>query len=118
MSNAHNNNATENEYIPETYIPHSENHGTKEIWQKFWILLVITIMDFIVYFIKVSPDFKIYKNIFFIIFGIIKAYFIVGTFMHLKNEKTNLIMTVLVPIVFILWFITWMMYEGHALSTY
>jgi cytochrome c oxidase subunit IV len=53
------------------------------------------------------------RNILFIVFGIIKAFYIVGTFMHLKHERLNLILTIILPVVFIIFFIVWMLYEGN-----
>jgi cytochrome c oxidase subunit IV len=53
------------------------------------------------------------RNILFIVFGIIKAFYIVGTFMHLKHERLNLILTIILPVIFIIFFIVWMLYEGN-----
>ena len=44
----HNDNS--NEYIPETYIPHVESNGTKEIWRTLIILSVLTVVDIVLYF--------------------------------------------------------------------
>jgi hypothetical protein len=51
MSSSHHTH-TEGEYIPETYVPHSESHGTKSLWRTFWILLAITLVDFVIYFCR------------------------------------------------------------------
>jgi cytochrome c oxidase subunit IV len=105
----------EGEYIPETYIPVADNHGTKALWKTFIYLTVITIVDFVLYF---ALPHGLGKNVLFIGLGLVKVVLIVGTFMHLKYEKINLILTIIIPVVFIVWFIIWMLYEGHALSTY
>ena len=94
------------------YIPETESHGTKELWRTFWILLGITILDFIIYFAMVHTGLR---NFIFIFFGIVKAYFIVGAFMHLKYEKINLALIILVPVVFILVLILGLLYEGNAI---
>jgi hypothetical protein len=38
--------------------------------------------------------------------------------MHMKNEKVNLAMCILVPTVFIIGLVAGLLYEGNALSTY
>ncbi len=107
-----------NEYDPITYVPHAESHGTKILWKTFWILLGITILDFILYFTMTNPSIHMVRNIIFIVMGIVKAYYIVGAFMHMKNERMNLALAILVPIIFIGGLILGLLYEGHALSTY
>ena len=89
--------------------------GTKTIWKTFWILLGITILDFILYFTLPATTFR---NWLFIIFALIKAYFIVGVFMHLKYEKVTLILVILVPILFIIGLVAGLLYEGDYWSSY
>lgn len=101
------------DYDAINYVPHTESHGTKELWKTFWILLGITILDFIIYFALGASGFR---NFIFIFFGIVKAYYIVGAFMHLKHEKINLALIILVPTIFILGLIMGLLYEGNAIS--
>ena len=42
----------------------------------------------------------------------VKAFYIVGTFMHLKDEVKSLIMTILIPLTFVLWLILALLIEG------
>ena len=104
------------DYDAINYMPHTESHGTKELWRTFWILLGITILDFILYFSMTSPDIKMLRNIIFIFMGLVKAYFIVGAFMHLKNEKISLALIILVPTIFIVGLVMGLLYEGNALT--
>jgi cytochrome c oxidase subunit IV len=104
-----------NVYVPETYVPHVESHGTSGIWKTFWILLALTIIDVVFYF-TFPPE--MWRNIIFIILGIVKAYFIIGDFMHMKHEKSDLVAVILVPVVFIFALIMGLMQEGYMLSTY
>jgi cytochrome c oxidase subunit IV len=85
-------------------------HGTSAIWRTFWILLVITILDIILYFVMPTGQLK---NWTFIIFGIVKAYFIVGVFMHMKYEKLSLALMILVPVMFIVGLIASLLFEGN-----
>lgn len=94
---------------------HAESHGTSEIWRTFWILTVITFVDIILYF---ALGESMGRNILFIGLGIVKAVLIVGFFMHLKHERVNLILTIVVPMFFIIFFIIWMLYEGNFWSTF
>jgi cytochrome c oxidase subunit 4 len=101
------------EYDAINYIPHTESHGTKELWRTFWLLLGITILDFVIYFVMPATGLR---NFIFIFFGLVKAYYIVGAFMHLKYEKINLALIILVPTVFIMGLIMGLLYEGNALT--
>lgn len=85
-------------------------HGTAAIWKTFWILLALTIVDIGLYFM-LSPTGI--RNALFIILGIVKAYYIVGVFMHMKYERVNLIMTIILPILFVLGLIMGCLYEAH-----
>lgn len=101
------------EYDAINYVPHTESHGTKELWRTFWLLLGITVLDFVIYFVMGPSGFR---NFIFIFFGLVKAYYIVGAFMHLKHEKINLALVILVPMVFVLGLISGLLYEGSALE--
>ena len=45
------------------------------------------------------------RNIIFIALGIIKAIYIVGTFMHMKHEKLSLATMIILPMIFIIFFL-------------
>lgn len=105
---------TEGEYIPETYVPHGESHGTKSLWRTFWILLAITIVDFVIYF-AFGPSMA--RNLVFVAFGIVKAILIVGIFMHLNYEAKFLrLMIVLPAIVFLSYLVWFLLLEGDYVS--
>ena len=101
------------DYDAINYIPKGESHGTKELWKTFWILLGIKIFHFAIYF---AMDPSGWRNFIFIFFGLVKAYFIVGAFMHMKYEKITLALIILVPIVFIVGLIAGLLYEGNAIT--
>ena len=94
---------------------HGESHGTKEIWKIFLWLTAITILDIILYFVM-EPT--MFRNIIFIIFGVVKAYLIVGYFMHLKHEKLSLLLSIIVPVIFIAGLIMGLLYEGNFWSSF
>jgi len=43
---------------------------------------------------------------------IVKAFYIVGEFMHLKHEVKSLIWMILVPTLFVVWLLVALIYEG------
>ncbi len=96
------------------------SHGTNDggramrklIWKTFWIMLFITIGEIGIAFTKI--DHEILKII-FISLTIVKAYFIVGIFMHVNHERTHLRFTLLLPFALIIYFIAMLMAEGNAL---
>jgi cytochrome c oxidase subunit IV len=46
---------------------------------------------------------------------IVKAFYIVAEFMHLKHEVKSLIWAIMLPIIFILWLLLALMYEGGSI---
>lgn len=93
---------------------------TKILWRVFWILLIITAVEFIIAFtISSDTNFgKWLKISLFIILTFVKSFYIVGTFMHLKDEVKSLIWTVVLPIIFVIWFIGALVYfEGSYIGS-
>ena len=101
-------------YDPTVWVPHTHSHGTKDIWLKFWILLGLTVIDVAFYFIM--PQ-SMARNIIFIALGIVKAIYIVGTFMHMKHEKIGFASMIILPMMLIIFFIAWMLFEGNFWGT-
>jgi cytochrome c oxidase subunit 4 len=46
---------------------------------------------------------------------IVKAFYIVGEFMHLKHEVKTLIWAILLPAIFVVWLLIALIYEGGHL---
>ncbi|SMO38867.1 cytochrome C oxidase subunit IV family protein [Solitalea koreensis] len=102
-----------------TSAAHHEEHGSMGkglIWKVFFILLGITVVEFIIALgisNEVMPQHI--KNVVYIILTLAKAAYIVAYFMHLKFERVGLILGIILPILFIMYFIVLMMIEGNAL---
>ena len=97
---------------PDVHNHHDEEHGVssrKKIWKVFWILLILTVGEFVVAFTVPRGAFR---NWTFIIMTIVKAFYIVGEFMHLRQEVKNLIMTILIPFLFVCWLVLALLLEG------
>ncbi len=81
-----------------------KENSTREIWLVFWLLLIVTAVEVILGIIK--PSFMIERRLIgvtllnhtFIILTIVKAYYIVYSFMHLGSEKKNLKWSIILPV--------------------
>lgn len=82
---------------------------TRAIWKTFIILVIITSLEFIVAF---TMDTSTVRTTIFIMMTILKAYFIVAYFMHLKYEAKGLVWVVLVPMALIVWLMVALISEG------
>ena len=102
---------TEHAYIPgEIAKP-----NTAWIWKTFWVLVIITAVEFAIAFTLTSPDWRTFRNSIFIVLTILKAFFIVGEFMHLKHEVKSLIWAIVVPVIFVIWLLVALLNEGAAI---
>ncbi|WP_138482202.1 cytochrome C oxidase subunit IV family protein [Dyadobacter bucti] len=92
--------------------PNAGAEQRKAIWKTFWILLILTAIEFVIAF---TVPHGVLKISIFIVMTIVKAFYIVGEFMHLKHETKSLIWSILVPIIFVAWLILALLLEGHAI---
>ncbi len=96
---------------------HAEpSFSTKKIWRTFWILLIITCVELTIGMF-IAPHFislKIFFNILYIFLTLLKAFYIVAEFMHLRHELKNLIMTIIVPLFLFVWFIAAFLWDGNS----
>ncbi|HHG84895.1 MAG TPA: hypothetical protein ENJ82_09105 [Bacteroidetes bacterium] len=91
---------------------HSDAEGVtvrKKIWKVFWILAAITALEFVIAFAIGRSSFR---NVTFIVMTLVKAGYIVGIFMHLKDEVRSLIMTIILPLVLAVWLIVALLVDG------
>jgi cytochrome c oxidase subunit 4 len=92
-----------------------ENAGAEQrkvIWRTFWILLAITALEFAIAF---TLDAGLLKTSIFVGMTIVKAFYIVGEFMHLKHEMKSLIWAILIPCIFVVWLLIALMREGGSI---
>jgi cytochrome c oxidase subunit IV len=90
------------------HLEHTESPSNmkSQIWNTFWILLVLTVVDIALYFALLSNS-SIYKNILFVFLGIVKAFYIVSVFMHMKFERKFLVWIIVAPMLFVC-FLIWL----------
>jgi len=84
---------------------HSEEAGVqirKTIWKVFWILLGVTSIEVAlgIFYQDWGIDFSVVKTT-FIVLTLVKAYFIVAEYMHLKHENSYLKKLVVIPYAFL-----------------
>lgn len=97
---------------------HDNEHGavaepqTKAIWRTFYILAAITALEFLIAFTMPHGTLKI---AIFVGMTIVKAFYIVGEFMHLKHEVKTLIWSILLPCIFVVWLLLALLMEGGAI---
>ncbi|WP_443945852.1 cytochrome C oxidase subunit IV family protein [Pedobacter sp. AW1-32] len=99
---------------------HEEHAGlTKgKIWQVFGILLLITVVEFIIALWVLPHGYMSHGvgNFVYIALTLLKAFYIVAYFMHLKYEKLGLQLSLTVSFIFIIYFIVLMLIEGGHLN--
>jgi cytochrome c oxidase subunit IV len=83
----------------------------KRLLQVFWILLGVTALEFLIAFTMNPGALKI---AIFIGLTIVKAFYIVGEFMHLRHEVKSLIWSILLPMIFVVWLIVALIVESGA----
>ena len=94
----------------------------KDVMKTILILSAVTIFEVGVaiaydHFMGAEAKGKIFINLIMAIASIVKVYFIMGTFMHLKHEKKWFIITVFTPFSFLIWAIIAFSVEGSSWET-
>ena len=98
-------------------LQHDDGAVVKEIWKVTGILSALTIIELILGFWMMGIEnagLRLAIKGSIVILMMVKAFYIVGYFMHLKHEIKNLIMTICVPLLLFVWFITAFLYEGNS----
>lgn len=91
----------------------TSSFNSKEIWRVFFVLLGITVIEFIIALaIPTSFMAQSIKNVLYIALTLLKAFYIVAYFMHLKFERINMIYSIILPLTFILGIIAALLYEA------
>lgn len=99
----------------------SETHLTPEeaskahirkVWITAGILAAVTAVEFAIAFTGLPRMFKVSV---FVLLTIVKAGYIVGEFMHLRYEVKFLFWSVILPMIFVVWLIIALLYEGGYL---
>lgn len=100
---------------------HHEGMSKGKIWRVFFYLLALTALEFFIALVLVHGGIwekGLMVNTIYILLTLLKAYYIVAYFMHLKFETFGFIMCVSVVFLFIIYFIILMLTEGSYLNTH
>ena len=94
----------------------AENTGITKtlIWKVCGILAVITIVEIAVALMFGSVIPKPIMTTFFVLLSLLKAFYIVSIFMHMKYEVRSFVYISLLPLVLLIWFIIALVYEGGS----
>jgi cytochrome c oxidase subunit IV len=101
---------------------HDEQHtfDRKAIWRTFRILLYITLFELVLaigYYSMTFSNPHLVKHLLngvFIVLTLAKAFFIIAEFMHLRHEIRNLILSISIPALLFIWFITAFLWDGNS----
>lgn len=105
---------------PHTQDEHAVEHEgmtKKKIWQVFFYMLGITAIEFFIalYLLPKGILGQGIGNFIYVILTLLKAFYIVAYFMHLKFEKFALKTGIVASLGFIIYFIIIMLIEGSYL---
>jgi cytochrome c oxidase subunit 4 len=103
------------ESVHVTVIP-PDKAKIRKLWMTALYMFVITIFEFGVAFL-VPHEYKDVRVWIFITMTIVKAFYIVAEFMHLKYEVKVLIWSILIPMTFVVWMLVAFVYEGFSVFT-
>lgn len=94
-----------------------DSHGSvfKRIIVPFIILTVITLFEFLIAF---TMDKGTAKVVIFVLLTFMKAFYIIGYFMHVKFERVNFIYTVTLPFIFVIYLLILLFMEGGYQHTF
>lgn len=95
------------------HLEHTESPADmkKQIWKTFWLLFALTIVDIVLYFALLSYH-SMWKNILFVALGVVKAFYIVAIFMHMKFERKALASIIILPFMLVLVLVLLVLIEG------
>ncbi len=84
----------------------------RKLWKIAMILGVVTAIEFVMAF-TLPRGYLLYAG--FIALTLLKAFYIVSEFMHLKYEVKALIWSILLPTLFVIWLIIALLAEGGSI---
>ncbi|HRK54718.1 MAG TPA: cytochrome C oxidase subunit IV family protein [Cyclobacteriaceae bacterium] len=98
---------------PQVTVLPPDKEKIKKLWTVAGILGALTAVEFLVAFTMAHGNLK---TAIFVGMTIVKAAYIVGEFMHLRYEAKVLLWSILLPVIFIVWLLVALIYEGMKLS--
>src|SRR5690606_7921249 len=113
--------ATQDHTVEHAEGQHHEGMTKRKIWRVFFYLLALTALEFFIALVLVHGgvvEKSLAVNIVYIALTLLKAYYIVAYFMHLKFETFGFITSVAITFVLIIYFMTLMLTDGGYLHSH
>ena len=85
-----------------------------KLWKIAGLLFVVTMIEFAFAF-SLPESWKWMKISIFVGLTFVKAFYIISEFMHLKHEAKVLVWSIALPLIFVVWLIIALIYEGGAI---
>ncbi len=104
--------ATLEETSPQVEVQPRDKQKILNLWKIAGILFFVTCIEFV--FAFTMPRGPLLITI-FVTLTIVKAFYIVAEFMHLKGEVKTLMLSILIPMIFVVWLIVALLFEGSAI---
>jgi cytochrome c oxidase subunit IV len=89
----------------------ADKNKTKKLWRIAAILGIVTAIEFFLAF-TMPRGILLYSV--FIGLTLVKAFYIVSEFMHLKYEVKSLIWSIMIPVILVIWLIVALLAEGGS----
>jgi cytochrome c oxidase subunit IV len=97
------------EEISQVEVKPADKAKVSKLWRIALILGIVTAFEFLCAFTLPRGVFLI---TIFVSLTLVKAFYIVSEFMHLKYEVKTLIWSIIIPTIFVIWLIVALLYEG------
>ncbi len=91
----------------------ADKNKIRKLWKIALILAVVTAIEF-AFAIVLPRGPLLYFT--FIALTVVKAFYIVADFMHLKGEVKTLIWSIMIPLIFVVWLIIALLAEGSSIG--
>jgi cytochrome c oxidase subunit IV len=86
----------------------------RAVWVATGIMAVVTVIEVAMALTWPVGWSRLLLNLLFILMSVMKAFFIVGEFMHLKYETRAMALAILMPLLFLVWAIIAFGWEGES----
>jgi cytochrome c oxidase subunit IV len=100
---------------------HTYNHHKSDVFKTTIILSIITIVEvgfalyYDAYLVPQGWD-KNLLRVFLVVASLLKAYWIMAVFMHVKHERKAMVLTITLPFTLLIWMIISFIWEGNSWS--
>jgi caa(3)-type oxidase subunit IV len=111
MSDSPHDMVKDGEYEAEAYGLHVPHSNKKEIWVVFFVLFVLTAVEFVFAF-AMNPG--VARTVIFLVLTVFKAAGIVLYFMHMKHELKRLMYSVILPLIFVVYLVALLIIETQG----